>query len=276
MIKGKNVFRFSGGLILRYEEDKSATGRIKIFNAKPKEEPDIKRYTPLARPIDDLKIFMTEDGNLQLAEPGAGAKLVWTSKHYAVTKTYGVMLDDGIFSLHLDWSRSNFSDFCIDLLSNLEGLAFDDKNKPVFGQVFDNIDLKKAPLQPSQRIDGKPFVEIKMYEGGKHGEKFSVEENENQLSFKILVEVSNTGEVGTIISDDLFKSKCELLPGKSVVRVRSLVLDKNDENANLRDLLDSNPISFPYRIVYHPIEDKKELLAVERQLKITTKIVDFE
>ena len=50
-----------------------------------------------------------------------------------------------------------FSDFCIQLLSSLEGLAFDDQNRPSFGQIFDAAKRKKTPLQGTKKEQGKPF-----------------------------------------------------------------------------------------------------------------------
>jgi hypothetical protein len=131
LLKGKDVFGFSGGMVLRYEGDNSCIGLIKFFDIELKDSIENKHYTPIAKPIDDLKIYGIEDGSLQLAEQGSGATLVATSKNtWSVVKTYGVMYNEGIKTVQLDWSRSYFSDFCIDLLSALEGLAYNDNKRP--------------------------------------------------------------------------------------------------------------------------------------------------
>ena len=81
LIKGKDVYRFSGGMVLRYEGDETCTALINIFDVEPKEEDENKHYRPLAKAIDDLNIYMTEEGNIVIAENGGGAKLVATSKN---------------------------------------------------------------------------------------------------------------------------------------------------------------------------------------------------
>ena len=148
LIKGKDIFGFVGGMVLRYEGDDTCTALINIFNIEPKEEGENKHYKPLAKPIDDLNIYLTEDGNLQLAEQGGGAKLIKTSKNnWSVSKQYCVIFNEGNKSVRLIWSRNNFSDFCINLVSALEGLPYNDKKRPSFGQMFDSIERKKTPLQ---------------------------------------------------------------------------------------------------------------------------------
>ena len=134
LIKGKDVFGFSGGMVLRYESDDSCTALINIFDYGSKEEIENKHYKPLAKPIDELNIYMTEDGNLKLAEQGCEVKLTGTSdKNWSVSKGYGVTFDEGGKSVRLSWSRTNFSDFCINLVSVLEGLPYDDNSRPSFG-----------------------------------------------------------------------------------------------------------------------------------------------
>ena len=121
LIKGKDIFGFSGGVVLRYEGDDTCTALINIFEIEPKEDEN-KRYIPLAKPIDDLNIYLTEDGNLQIAENWGGAKLVATSQNnWSVSKQYGVVFNDGNKSVHLSWSRTNFADFCIDMVSGNMG-----------------------------------------------------------------------------------------------------------------------------------------------------------
>jgi len=102
-----------------------------------------------------------------------------------VSKSYGISCREGDDLVHLDWSRTNFSDFCIDLLSSLEGLPLDAVKRPAFGKIFDNLELKKAPLQNIMPEKGKPFLEIKLYEGGEKGDKCSVDYNSPILTLNI-------------------------------------------------------------------------------------------
>ena len=144
--KGANVFGFSGGMVLRYEGDDTPTGIISLLNTESNSEAESIHCKPLAKRIDDLNIYITEEGNLECAEPGSGAIMVVTAENtWSVSKLYGVTYKEGSISVYLSWSRSNFSEFCINLLSALEGLPYNDKNRPSFGRVFDKIELKMKP-----------------------------------------------------------------------------------------------------------------------------------
>lgn len=160
LIKGRSVPGFIGGMILRYEGDETCTGIVRIFDTDPKQANDNEHLTPIAKPIDELNIFLTEDGSLKLAERGAGAKFVATSdKNWSVAKSYGVVYSETDKSIHLDWSRTGFSDFCIDLLCNLEGIAFNDKSKPSSGKY--SIKSIGRKLQFSQLIQLKANLSLR-------------------------------------------------------------------------------------------------------------------
>ena len=276
LIKGKDVFGFCGGMVLRYEGDDTCTGLIRLFDIKPKENTGNRRYKPLAKPIDELNIYLTEDGNLQIAESGGGAKLVATSENnWSVSKQYGVLYSEGSKSVHLDWSRSNFSEFCIDLLSALEGLPYNDKNRPSFGQIFDNIGRQKAPLQGSTPEDGKPFLDVQIYEGGEHGEKLKIEYDSEEQKIEFLIKVENRGDIAAIVSDDSFKSKCELEPGKTVIKPVTLKAIPQDKDKDFKDILRKEPIKIPYRLVYYPADSDKEFCAIERKVKNGETSIDF-
>jgi hypothetical protein len=276
LINGKDVHGFSGGLVLRYEGDHTCTGLIRIFESEPNKSLDNEQLSPLAKPIDELNIYLTEEGSLTLAERGSGAKFIATSnRQWSVTKIYGVIYDDSDKAIHLDWSRSGFSDFCIDLLSSLEGIPFNDKNKPSFGQVFDKVETKKAPLQPPNKIDGEPFLELEMYDGRIHGERFTIEEMGDELLIKIHVEIFNRGNKSAFIYEDKFKSKYELTAGNSIVKHNDFSLGKSNDEKNIRDILNEKPIEMNYRIIYHADGNEKERLSIERKLKITAENAEF-
>ncbi len=265
LIKGKDIIGFTGGLILRYEGDHSSTGLIRLFDIKPEDNVDNKHYKPIAKPIDGLNIYLTEEDCLQIAEQGGGAKLVATSNNnWSVSKTYGIICKEGTKSIHIDWSRSNFSDFCIDLISSLEGLVFNDKNRPSFGQVFDKIERRKAPLQGKEKENGKPFLVLKLYEDGEHGNKLTI----NSDSVTFMVSIENNGEATATLSDDLFKNKCELPAGKKAVKPVTLQIQTNKTDKTLDELLKTEPLELPYRVVYYFDETKKEYLSIETQVRI--------
>jgi hypothetical protein len=271
LIKGKDVFGFSGGMVLRYEGDDTCTALINIFDVEQTEENKNNRCQPLAKPIDDLNIYLTEDGSLQIAEKGGGGKLVGSSKNsWYMSKEYSVIFNEGNKSVYLTWSRSNFSDFCIDLLRTLEGLQCNDKT-PRFGQIFDSIERKKAPTQSATPEKGKPFLDLKLYEGDEHGEKLKIDSD--TISFLVFVE--NKGDVAAIISDDSFKSSCELEPGKSAIKPVSLKIEDNNKYNSIMEFLKEGPVEIPYRLVYYPINTDKEFCAIEKNIRITECDIEF-
>jgi hypothetical protein len=278
LIKGKDVFGFSGGIVLRYEGDDTCTASIKIFDIEYNDDDENKCYKPLAKPIDDLSIYLTEDGSTQMEGQGVGVKLVATSENsWSVSKQYNVVFEAGNKSVHLSWSRTNFSDFCIDLLSALEGLPCNDNNKPSFGQIFDRIERKKAPTQSATSEKGKPFLDLKLYEGGEHGEKLKIDSDSLEPTISFLVSVENKGDVTAIISDDSFKSSCELEPGKSAIRSISLkaIIKDNYKYDSIMRVLKEEPFEIRYRLVYYPIDSEKEFCAIEKNIRITECDIEF-
>lgn len=267
LIKGKDVFGFSGGVILRYEKDHSCVGRIKLFdiNKEEKIENQHLHLAPIAKPIESLNIYITEDGNLQIAEQGAGAKIMVTSpSNWSVSKIYGVEYSEGHKLINIGWSRSYFSDFCIDLISTLEGLVFNDKERPSFGQVFDGIERKKAPLQGENIEKNKPYIILKLYEGGEYGEKLIIDSE--FIKFKLLLE--NIGEADAIISDDSFKNKQKLPTGKKAIKEITFQAKPKHSNKQIREILVNEPLEIPYRMVYYSDNINKEFIAIETKLKI--------
>lgn len=271
LIKGKDIFGFKGGMILRYEGDHSCTGLIWMLNNSnnPKDKVGDKKYKPIAKIIDDLEIYLTEDGALTIP-PGCGAKCYATENGvWSVSKSYGISYSEGTDSIHLDWSRTNFSDFCIDLLSSFEGLLLDDKNRPVFGKVFDNIELKKAPLQNVTPEKGKPFLEIKLYEGGEHGDKSTIDYNSPDLTIKYTISIENKGDVEAILSTDSFQNKFELPAGKTAYRTDKLQMKTDKTYKNLKELLNGKPFELLYRVVYYPVNTNREFCSIETIIGIT-------
>ena len=276
LIKGKDIFGFSGGMVLRYEGDHTCTGLINIFDVEEKKGDYNKMLKPLAKNIDDLNIYLTEDGNLQLAESGGGAKLVATSENnWSVSKQYGVIFNENDKSVHLSWSRTNFADFCINLLSTLEGLPFNDKKRPSFGQIFDKIDRKKAPIQCATPEKGKPFLKLDLHEGGEDGKKLEIDSESSEPTIKFFVKVENIGDKAAIISDDSFKTVCELDSGKTAIKPVSLKALVKDKEKNLSEVLTTEKLEIPYRLVYYPVDTDKEFCAIEKIVKINNEDIEL-
>jgi hypothetical protein len=276
LIKGKDIFGFIGGMVLRYESDDSCTALIDIYDVDPKEEDKKKHYTlPLAKPIDQLKIYLTEDGNLHLAESGGGAKLVQTSENnWSVSKQYGIYYQEGNKSIHLFWAKTNFADFCINLLITLEGLPYNDEKRLSFGQIFDNIELKKAPLQSEKEEVGKPFLNIKL--GDEHDQRLIIDNNPSNPTIKLLISIENNGDTTAIISDDSFKTQCELCAKKVAVRTLTLQPTLNNSEKSLSDILKEKRLEIPYRLVYYSAgEADKEFFALEKTIRITETDIEF-
>jgi len=267
LINGKDVFRFSGGMVLRYEGDETCTGKINLFPRDQNNEIKNEKLTPLAKGMDDLNIYSTEDGNIQVNEQGGGLKLVKTGENnWSVSKSYGVIYDDESHSIHLSWSRSHFSDFCIELLSSLEGLAYDDKNRPSFGQIFDYLKKKKAPLQNIEQEDGKPFIKIKLYDGDEEDKKPKITQDglTGNINFSVLVE--NLGDSDVIISDDGFKHTLKLPKKIIAIKTGSYQANLKEENKKLTEIFEEENVRLPYRLVYYEDKTEKDFIAIEKEL----------
>lgn len=273
---GKDVKGFTGGIVFRYEKDHSITGLIVRHYIDPSNRSNVKHHTPLAKPIDEVNIYMTEDGNLQLAEQGGGARLVATSKNnWSVTKMYGVIYDDGDSSLHLDWSRSNFSEFCIDLVSRLEGLPFNDDRRPSFGQVFDSIIRKPAKPQGVNHEPGKPFLNVALHAGGEGERMLELCFDSEQSTIQFWVLVENVADQDVKVSDDGFKSSCELPAGKKAIRPVTLAVVADTSEDSIKEKIYTDGIEIPYRLVYLHEHEEKEFFSIEKIVKIKGEEISF-
>lgn len=142
LFRGNEVYGFWGGAILRCEIDPSMTGLLAFGIG----EVGTDGYSPdinLAKPIDELNIYSKEDGKLTIEEAGGGARLCCTAPNtWSVTKEFGPHYQEGSKIVMLSWSHSKFAEFAIQVVSCLEGIPFNSKKRPKFGQVFDFIDKK--------------------------------------------------------------------------------------------------------------------------------------
>ena len=272
-----SIHRFMGAMVLRYEGDKSATGIIKIhIDNKGTSNSNTDK---LARPIDDLAIYMTEDGSVQMSECGAGVIAVATDSHtWSMSKTYSSFISRDGFLASITWSRSGFAEFCIDILSLLDGLAYDDKKRPSFGRIFDSFERKPTARQPEEKVAGMPFLHIAIgkLEGG---DIIQIEDTDSGVEISFCVEVTNSGDIGAVLSDDHFRNKLELLSGQTGAKLTKIKAqpkrDKND-TVEIRQKLANEGICISYRIAYFPLEGEKVFYSIEKKIRIKRDSVVFE
>lgn len=273
LYNAKDIKGFSGGLVLRFEDDDSATGVISICNIKLTEDVDNNRCTPLAKVIDDLNIYVSEEGNVVIGEQGAGLSLMGTNENkLSYSKMYSSTYRDGEVKVGINWSRSGFSSFCIELLSSLEGLPFNDEKKPSFGRIFDNIERVKTPLQSIERQGSRPFLEIALHPGGDNGELLIIDEDDRTL--KYWVEIKNFSETSVKMSDDFYKTSFELESKKIAVKENKLKFEVKNQ-VTIEQLLKSEVFEIPYRLVYFPSNTDKEYIAIERTLTISNNKIEM-
>ncbi|MEH6460387.1 DUF6602 domain-containing protein [Chitinimonas sp. JJ19] len=267
LYKGKDVLGFKGGMVLRYEGDETCTGLISLSLLNPQNLDHKNTYLPLAKRIDDLNFFLTEDGNLQIAESGGGGMMVCTSPNsWAFSKSYGTNFTESSIMLDLSWSRSNFSRFCMNLLASLEGMN-PGLNHPFFGMIFDSIRRERASPQPEIPRQGYPFLTISLHQEENRTEQHSVCFLEDGIEIEFLVEIENKGDSLATISDDEFRTTLPLPAGKKGVcrkKIRAAPLKNLEEGLAFY----ANSIEFPYRLVYKTGKDNNEFFAVEATVKI--------
>jgi hypothetical protein len=274
--KGRDIFGFRGGMVLRYEGDDTITGLISMVKLDRSDSSTNIHHSPLAKRIDDLNFYQTEDGHLPLPERGTGLILVKTATNtWSVSKLYSIFYDEDGVSAHLSWSRSNFSRFCVNLLSALEGLSYNDENCPSFGMIFDSIRLQQAPLQPLEPRPEYPFLTVSLHSGGSNEEKLLINYEDNLVTIEYWVEVANEGYVNAIISDDMFETSFTLPGRKKALKRSEWAAKACDENRSFEDILNNEGLEIPYRLVYKAGQDGKELFAVERTIKILGSDIGF-
>lgn len=275
--KGRSVYGFRGGMVLRYEGDDTCTGLIFMSKSDSSDSRiNIRLCNPSAKRIDDLNIYQTEDGKLKIDEQGAGVVLVQTSiNNWSISKLYSVSYgEDGVFT-HLSWSRSNFSRFCVDLLSVLEGLSYNDKDRPCFGMIFDSFRLEQAPLQPSESSPEYPFLTVSLHGGGSNRERLLINYEKDLATIEYWVEVANEGYVDAMISEDMFKTSFAL-PGRTKALKRlKFAVEPCNKNRSFEEILNNEGLEIPYRLIYRVGQDGKELFAVERTIKILGEDIEF-
>ncbi len=268
LYRGVEAHGFIGGMVLRYESDDTSTGMISL---NPIDAPDSEDSSlPLAKKIDDLNIYLTEDGNTQLAESGGGAAVVYTGEYWAVSKIYGVRYTSKNLIIGLSWSRSGFSQFCIRLINLLDG-NYDPDKQITFGQIFEKLSIKEATLQESICNPNTPYLRLNIK---KHNESeiptvtYSKRNSEAQINFT--VSLDNTGNCPLTVSDDGFKSKIDLPVGGKTEKVVSINVSINGDKSieDFKQGIESGRLIIPYRVVYHKQEKNPEFIQVKENVKI--------
>lgn len=248
--------------------DQSCTGIITLHRETQEELNSNTHTKPLVKPIDDLNIYFNEGGGLVIPGHGCGAKMVLTSPHnWSFTKTYSVAYSDGEHLVDLGWSRSNFADFCISLLSRLEGIPYNSEKRPSFGLVFDYAETRKAPLQPIIPKIGRPFLDVEIFADTSKGDKTELVFDGKKHMVQLSAKIHNSGTATATISDDGFKTTVELSPQRTVIKTIIFQIEQTSKKAKKR----SNIINeeFKYRVVYFTEkEDNKDYLVKEVEITI--------
>jgi hypothetical protein len=262
--------RFMEAMVLRYEGDVSATGIVRLHKIDVTDKTD-RQFDRIAKPIDNLAIYMTEDGNVEIAEGGGGVIAVASSNSsWSMSKTFSAMHQVDDLLANITWSRNGFSEFCIDLISSLEGLSLTDEHRPSFGRIFDSFKQKPTEIQPSSKVEGMPFINITLNKL-ESGAEVEVVDTESSLEISFAVMVKNEGDTEAEISDDHFKTKVTLPPGKKGVKsckVKAIPKDKQKDIDEIRNMMDSEGFLIPYRIAYFPTDGEKVFYAIEKNIRV--------
>jgi hypothetical protein len=135
------IFGYRGSLILRSNADTTTSGLITIN--KSEKGDNLFSDIVLAKPIDNLNIYINHEGHLKIAEQFGGAELCKTSdSNWSVTKLYTPHITKNGIDVSLTWSHNSFTRFFIQTINFLEGIPTDKEDKLNFGQIYDRIQRK--------------------------------------------------------------------------------------------------------------------------------------
>lgn len=264
---------FLGAIILRNKEDESSTGLINI-QSRPDglnidNEDESKK--PLTRAIDELEITKTEDGKVHLSGIGVGAKLVCISKDvWGFSKLYNVNCLNGEYITSLNWSRSNFSEFCKNILSHLDNSRNLTSNKYSFGMVLDSIKEIKALEQNENDKTGQPFVRARLEKNIDSNTYITKLKDSSSYRINFILYLENQSSLDLLLLD-VEKSQYFELPGYGIVskliEYDCLINEKNSEQISVEDFL-NNGIAIRERIIYYPKDKENELYGFDINVKL--------
>jgi hypothetical protein len=139
LIGGPELVGYSGGMILRCEQNADMTGLFRPLPVSSMKEKKSECFVPLAKDIESLSIYRDPGGRPVIAEQGAGLVCFSDGENWHYRKMYGPIVGNKFGGAHLAWSYGGFATFAVDLLTYLQGKS-PDAEGPLFAQVFDRID----------------------------------------------------------------------------------------------------------------------------------------
>lgn len=254
LLAGRSAHGCWGGVIMQAPGDELAAGLIVFSKAEVGVEKFVDPLKLLFEPIDSVDIRINEEKG---AIMGGDARITSDGVNtWYITKFYRVFHSSMGNMVEINWSRSGFSDFAIQLLSTLEGLAEGDPNRPAFGMVYDLPKREDAPLQPTQKKPGGPHVEISLRKYPETNSYIRVEQNDYEIFLCIKFEVLNTGDVDVDITVDAFENFETLglgeMRAKEIAVAYQIPKEKKIEREALLKTLQEEikPCSIKQRFVY--------------------------
>ncbi len=278
LLKGTNLLNFTGGIVLRYDNDDTSTGLIKLLKIGTETTQDTINTNSmvLAKPIDDLDIYMREDGSVQFDGQGCGIMLRSTDTNiFCISKIYSALYTDDCYGVDLNWSRNNFSEFCTKLLLSLDGTGNVTHGERGFGTVFDHVEMKKCPLQMTEHIDGMPYVKVVLYPGGNNNELYEIGFEGGIPSLKFWIRVENHGNLPIEMSSDSFKNIILLENNKFVVLPLGYDVELPKEFSSLEEFIEKEMPVMTERLVYREKKENYELYAVEFNIEFKNGTVEL-
>lgn len=139
------VHGFRGGLILRCALNAEMSGEISILgnDGSPGSVQNFPSL-PLAKDIDELNIYLNQDGACVIAESAGAAMFVSDGvSNWMVSKQYCPSYCNNGLCAHVAWSANGFSQFALDLLGYLDGID-PSESEYKFGQVFDHLERRSS------------------------------------------------------------------------------------------------------------------------------------
>ncbi|ELV8648902.1 hypothetical protein QNE85_004242, partial [Vibrio fluvialis] len=249
--RGHEAHGYIGGMVLRYEGDHSATGLISIFHGEY--EDHFRNDAPLAKKIDELDIFLQEDGNLKMAQGYGGVKAVKTTdKSWSVSLSYGPNYVEDNKMLLLSWSRGHFSEFSMRLISLLDGSysqVREGKKISGFGMVFDDLKKEEAIEQSAIMHPNKPFIKVDIEKHNSSGTPI-VEYHDDRVIITYTIKVTNVGSCDVVCSDDGFKSSVTISKGQMGTNEVQLITSALSENdiEKLKNKIEKGKLRIPLRL----------------------------
>ncbi len=264
LLNTSTLYRFWGGVILRCEVDETATGQIHFFTQETPESSESihGKPSPLCIPLDEVKMLISEDGTrTKLMTSGAGARFMSDGvNRWHVTKTYNPRYFNDEIGVSIDWSRTGFAAFAMEILRTLEGLPQDSQNAPCFGQVFDTLEIERAVFQNEYPREGEPHITIGILKDD-DGNFLKVEQAKDETLISFTITAENSGNIELKLSEDNFKNTLTLPVGITAKLTQQLKTIGESENPEpipddkLQKLLTGeNPIQFKKRFIYRALD----------------------